>query len=261
MRTIRTTGAIALVALSIWPAVVGAHETGATAQSHDPTVPFAVAIGLSTLLSVAIGLGAVRYYRSATRTANSTHGSTARLEMPALLLVLGLVALLSAAAQQPVAAVGAAILGGTLAWVARAGGVSPHDGCADAAFGAILLHRTVEGILVAGVYAASAALGLLGLAFLTVHAVGETVAIGGLYAPVGRGWGIASVVAIHLGFLGGAFVGYHATGILSGPIVTVSLASVGGVLLVTGATEFASTLRRRRLEIAPDPHPEPSRSR
>ncbi|TYL39213.1 hypothetical protein CV102_07970 [Natronococcus pandeyae] len=256
MRPIRTTGAIALVGLSVWPAVVRAHETGATAQSPDSAVPFVVAIGVSTFLSVAVGLGAVRHYRTKLAT-DLVHGSTTRIEMTVLLFVLGLVALLSAAAQQPAAAVGAAILGGTLAWIARAGGVSPHDGCADAAFGAILLHRIVEGILVAGVYAASAALGLLGLVFLTVHAVGETVAIGGLYAPVGRGWGIASVVTIHLGFLVGAFVGYHATGILSTPIVTVFLAAVGGVLLVTGATEFASTIRRRRLEVAPDPRPEP----
>lgn len=71
------------------------------------------------------------------------------------------------------------LLGGTIAWLGRSRGVSPHDGCADAAFGAIVLLRTVEGILVAGVYAGSAALGLLGLALLAVHAIGETVAIGG----------------------------------------------------------------------------------
>lgn len=58
-----------------------------------------------------------------------------------------------------------------------------HMGCADTALGAILVHRTVEVILVASIYAASVAFGLVGLTVLTTHAIAETIAIGGLYSP------------------------------------------------------------------------------
>ncbi|WP_265108073.1 hypothetical protein [Halosolutus halophilus] len=251
--------AIALVALSIGPAVASAHETGASAQGHGATVPFLAAIGLSTLLSVAIGLGAVRGFRSKLacdpasdpdRDHEHGDGAATRIVTSVLLILLGLLALLSVVGQYAAVAIGGGLLGGTVAWAGRARGVSPHDGCADAAFGAIALHRSVEGVLVAGVYVASAALGLVGLAVLTVHAIGETVAIGGLYAPVGRGWAIGSVTGVNLGFLAGALVGRYLIGVVSPPIATVVLAGVGGVLLVTGITELrASTLRRgRRLD-------------
>lgn len=256
MRVGRATAVAALWVLSTWPAVVGAHGTEAGAQGQASTVPFAAAIGVSTVLSVTIGLGAAWYYRSRL-AADSGHGSGPRVEVTVLLVVLGVVALLSAVTQQPAVAVAGAALGGSIAWVDRTGGVSAHGGCADAAFGAILLHRTVEGVLVAGVYAASAAFGLIGLALLTGHAVGETVAIAGLYAAVGRGWVIASVVAIHLGFLVGSLTGYYVTGLLSAPVETIVLAGVGAVLLVAGATEVASARRRRRLEVSPNPRSEP----
>lgn len=257
MRASRTTIAIVLlVALSIWPVVASAHDAGASAQSHETTVPFLVAIAMSTVLSVAIGLITVRRYRSALAT-DLGHGSVTRVGMATLLFVLGLLALLSAAGQQVPIAIGGVVLGGTVAWLGRHHGVSPHDGCADAAFGAIVLHRTVEGILIAGVYAASAALGLVGLGLLTAHAIGETVAIGGLYAPVGWTWGVTSVVAIHLAFLVGTLVGYSVTGVLSPAIVTALLATVGGVLLATGAIELriSTTWNRRRLE-GSTPEPE-----
>ncbi|MFC4543434.1 hypothetical protein ACFO5R_16000 [Halosolutus amylolyticus] len=263
--------AIALVALSIGPAVASAHETGASAQGHEATVPFLAAIGLSTLLSVAIGLGAVRGFRSklasdpasgsdsdpADPDRDHEHGDGAatRIVTSVLLILLGLLALLSVVGQYAAVAIGGVLLGGAVAWAGRARGVSPHDGCADAAFGAIALHRSVEGVLVAGVYVASAALGLVGLAVLTVHAIGETVAIGGLYAPVGRGWAIGSVTGVNLGFLAGALVGRYLIDVVSPPIATVVLAGVGGVLLVTGIIELrASTHRRRRLN-GPTPGP------
>ncbi|MFU8866348.1 hypothetical protein [Natronococcus sp.] len=92
---------------------------------------------------------------------------------------------------------------------------------------------------------------------LTGHAVGETVAVAGLYAAVGHGWVLASVVAIHLAFLVGSLGGYYVTGLLSAPVETIVLAGVGGVLLVAGATGFGSAIRRRRLEVPPNPRSEP----
>jgi len=244
--------ATALVALASWPAAVSAHGTGAETAAtgaHGPAIPFVVAIGFSALLGVAVGLGSVSHYRANPAVADA-HSATTRREVTVLVIVLGLVALLSGVTQQWLLAIGGGLLGGGLAWVGRTHGVSPHAGCADAAFGAILTHRVVEGILVAGIYTANASFGLLALVFLTVHAIAETVAVGGLYAPVSRRWGVASVVAVQFGFVAGAVGGIVLVAGLTPPVTTLLLAGVGGALLVTGTTEFrmAAMGRRHRLE-------------
>ncbi|PCR91114.1 hypothetical protein [Natrinema ejinorense] len=242
--------ATALVAIPVWivagwPVPVSAHDVGTHAGSQEPAVPFVVAIGLSVVLSVAFGLGIVSYYRSALGSAGH-NGVGTRREVAVLVVVLGLVALLAALTQASLLTIGAGILGGVIAWVGRTRGLSPHAGCADAALGAILAHRVVEGILIAGIYATTTSFGVLALALLTGHAIAETAAVGGLYAPVGRGWGIASVVAVQLGFVAGAVGGGVLAGGLSPPVVTALLASVGGLLFVAGATEFRVVTVRNR---------------
>ncbi|MFA9416554.1 hypothetical protein [Natrinema sp. HArc-T2] len=244
--------AAAFVALAVWPVTVSAHGAGAETAAtggHEPAVPFAIAIGLSVLLGVAVGLGTVSRYRIDPAAAD-IHDVTTRREVTALVIVLGLAALLSGLTQQWLLAIGGGLLGGAVAWVGRGHGVSPHAGCADAALGAILTHRVVEGILIAGIYATSASFGLVALAVLTVHALAETVAVGGLYAPVSRSWGVASVLAVQFGFLAGAVGGSVLVAGLTPPVATLLLAGVGGALLVTGTTEFrvAAMGQRHRLE-------------
>ncbi|WP_254524705.1 hypothetical protein [Natrinema caseinilyticum] len=247
MRVNRTVAA-ALVALSLWPSIVSAHGVETHAGSQIPGVPFVVAIGASALLGVAFGLGSVSHYRTSSAVADH-HGATGP-EVVVLVIVLGVAAFTTALTQGWIPAVGGGAFGAALALAGRTRGVSPHAGCADAALGAVLTHRVVEGILVASIYATNASIGLFALALLTVHAIAETVAVGGLYAPVSRSWGIASVVAVQVGFVAGAVVGATLVGGLSPPIVTILLASVGGVLFVAGATEFhvAAIRRRKRLE-------------
>ncbi|MDS0478512.1 hypothetical protein [Natrinema sp. 1APR25-10V2] len=237
--------ATALVGLSLWSVSVSAHGTGAHAGSQGsagPVIPFAVAIGLSALLGLTFGLGAVSRYRSDS-TVGSARGAT-RTEVTALLIVLGLAALFAALSRDVLPTIGGGTLGAALALAARTRGVSPHAGCADAALGAILTHRVVEGALIAGIYATSVSFGLMALALLTVHAVAESVAVGGLYGPVGRNWGVASVVAVQSAFVVGAVGGGLLLGFLTPTIVTVLLASVGGVLFLAGTTEIRSVASR-----------------
>lgn len=248
MRVNRTVPA-ALVALSLWPGIVSAHGVEANAGSQTPAVPFIMAIGFSALLGVAFGLGSVSHYRTPSAVADP-HGATTGPEVLVLVIVLGVATFTTALTQGWIPAIGGGTLGAALALAGRTRGVSPHAGCADAALGAVLTHRVVEGILIAGIYATNASIGLFALTLLTVHAIAETVAVGGLYAPVSRSWGVASVVAIQVGFVAGAVVGATLVGSLSPPIVTVLLASVGGVLFVAGATELrvAAIRNRKRLE-------------
>lgn len=217
-----------------WSTVVAGHETGATTGTHEPSIPFMAVIGVS--VGVSLLIGAVAVVRWQQYSGRQSHPRS-HWAVPVLLLVLGVVALLAAVTQHWPLAVGGGLVGGMVAWVGRDHAMSPNDGCADAALGAVVAHRTVEGAVVASIYAASAALGIVGLAVLTLHAGAETAAVGGLYAPLGRRWAAATVVAVQLAFVGGALAG----GLLAGLLATVSvplLAAVGGVLLVAGGTEF-----------------------
>ena len=238
--------AVALVVISFWSTVVAAHEPNANTTIGEHAVPFVAAIGISATIGLSIGLLAVLRCRRQCTDAHPDHGPVSRLDVTALLVVLGMVALLSALTQQWSLALVGGVVGGVLTWLGRDHGVSPHGGCADVALGAILAHRTVEGALVASIYAASAALGLLGITLLTVHMLAETIAVGGLYAPVSRWWGIGSVVAVQLGFVGGAIAGSFLTGVLSAAVTTTLLAAIGGVLFVAGITEFRMIFANRR---------------
>lgn len=233
-----------LVALFAWPVVGSAHDAAGDAGTHALPVPFVAAIGFSALISVAIGLYAVARWQP-NRTVERGHDLLTPTGVPIVVMVLGLVALASSVVQLWALAVVGGTVGGVIAWSSRAHGVSPHDGCADAALGAILVHRATEGAIIASVYAASAALGLVGLAVLTGHAIAETVAVGGLYAPISRGWGTASVIVTQLSFLAGALFGNFLVTGLSTAIVVILLASVGGILFVTGVTELLARREQR----------------
>ncbi|WP_226007985.1 hypothetical protein [Natrinema salinisoli] len=222
-----------LVALFAWPMVVSAHGAAGDAGAHGLTVPFVVVVGFSALVSAAIGLHTVARWQP-----NRTVERGRDLLTPIVVIAVGLVTFASSVTQLWALSVVGGMVGGTIAWNSRARGISPHDGCADVAFGAILVHRATEGAIIASVYAASAALGLIGLTILTGHAIAETVAVGGLYAPVSRGWGTASVIATQLSFIAGALFGNFLVTGLSTAMVAILLASVGGVLFVTGVTEL-----------------------
>ncbi len=251
VRIPRTAIAVAIVALCIAlrPTIVGAHEVGAKGWSFDPAVGFLAAIGFSATLCGAFGLATVVRFGRTHDVGRDHHPSTGAW-VTVLVAVLGALALLSAVGQRGyLLTIGAGLTGGAIAWIVRTRGVSPHEGCADAALGAILTHRAIEGAVVASIYAASAALGALGLGLLTLHAIAETVAVGGLYAPVSKSWAIGSVVALQLAFVAGALLGEHVADLLSSAIVTALLAGVGGALLVAGTIEFRGAVR--------NPHPRP----
>jgi zinc transporter ZupT len=109
--------------------------------------------------------------------------------------------------------------------------------CADAALGAVTLHRGLEGVVLATVYAADAALGLAGALVVAGHAAAETAAVGSLYVPAGRRYALAGVLVVQTGFVAGVAAGW---GVVAGVPSTAEaglLALVGGVLLAAGTRE------------------------
>jgi uncharacterized membrane protein (UPF0136 family) len=212
---------VALLGTTLLSAPAAAHGTAGTAVGLDFPAVVAVSIAAS-LLGGGLVLATVdRLPRS-------------RGAVPVLLLALGGLSVALALDGAPVraalgvgAGVGAVVL-------ARGHAITDCGTCADAALGAVTLHRGLEGVVLATVYAADAALGLLGAAVLAVHAAAETAAVGSLYASTRR-HAVAAVCLVQLGFVGGGVVGWGAVDAVPPGVETGLLALVGGALLAVGA--------------------------
>ncbi|MFC7173513.1 hypothetical protein ACFQL0_09400 [Haloplanus litoreus] len=176
------------------------------------------------------------------RPATSIH----RVAVPLLVLALGGTALALALTRSTGTALAGTLVGASVVYLARDAAVTDCGVCADAALGAVTLHRGLEGAVLATVYAADAALGLVGALVVAVHAAAETAAVGSLYAPAGRRYAVAAVVAVQAGFVVGVAAGWVVVDGVPPTAEAGLLALVGGVLLAVGGREA----RRRHVASA-----------
>ena len=165
--------------------------------------------------------------------------------VPLLFLALGGLAVALALDGTPVVAGFGLAAGVGVVYVARDAAVTDCGACADAALGAVTLHRGLEGAVLATVYATDAALGLVGAAVLAADADVETAAVGSLYAAV-RFRALVAVCLLQVGFVGGVAVGWGVVDAVSPAAEAGLLALVGGVLLAVGAREGYSRYAERR---------------
>lgn len=170
--------------------------------------------------------------------------SMGRAALPVLVFALGAAALALAVTRAAAVTLVGLAAGVGVVYFARDAAITDCGTCADAALGAVTLHRGLEGVVLTTIYAADAALGLAGALIVAGHAATETAAVGSLYATAGRRYALAAVLVVQLGFVVGVVAG-------SGFVVGVSrtaeagmLALVGGVLLAVGTREG------RRLHVA-----------
>jgi hypothetical protein len=223
-----------------------------TVAAHDrPVATGEGALSLGSLVVLAVGLsllagGAVTRYVS-------DRGRTALLRaVGVLLVVLGGSAVAVAVTDRVVVGGVAAVVGTGLAL--GVGHRRGHDGCADATLGAVLLHRCLEGALLATAATAGLVVGLVGAVVFAGHAAAETCAVGGLYATGGWRRGVLAVGLVQAAFVGGALGGEAVLATLS-PTLRVGLVGlVGGVLLAVGLVE-SSTARSASPVAAPEHTP------
>jgi hypothetical protein len=157
--------------------------------------------------------------------------------VPLLVASLGVAALALAATRATAATFVGLAAGIGAVYLGRDAAITDCGACADAALGAVTLHRGLEGVVLATVYAADAAIGLAGAAVVAVHAAAETAAVGSMYAAAGRRYALAAVLVVQAGFVVGVAVGW---GVVDGvsPVAEAGLlALVGGVLLAVGTRE------------------------
>jgi hypothetical protein len=214
---------------------------GLRAASTGVAFPLVVAgvVGLS------LGGGALVLVASA--RADCPSAAVHRVAVPLLVLALGGAALALALTRSLGTALAGALVGASVVYLARGAAVTDCGVCADAALGAVTLHRGFEGAVLATVYAADAALGLVGALVIAVHATAETAAVGSLYAPAGRRYAVAAVVAVQAGFVVGVAAGWEIVGGVPPTAEAGLLALVGGVLLAVGGREA----RRRHVTATP----------
>ncbi|MFC7097485.1 hypothetical protein [Halobaculum marinum] len=226
----RAAAAVLGVALLSTPA--SAH--GASAVATGLSFPLVVAgVVLVSLLGGGVALVASGRRSWSTRLARVS----GRAGLPALVFALGAAALALAVTRAAAATVVGLSVGVSAVFLARGAGVTDCGACADAALGAVTLHRGLEGVVLATVYAADAALGLAGALVVAGHAAAETAAVGALYATAGRRYALATVLVVQAGFVVGVAAGWGVVGSVS-PITEAGLlALVGGVLLAVATRE------------------------
>jgi hypothetical protein len=163
--------------------------------------------------------------------------SIGRAALPALVFALGAAALTLAVTRAAAAALVGLGAGVGTVYLAREAAITDCGTCADATLGAVTLHRGLEGIVLATIYAADAALGLAGALVVAGHAAAETAAVGSLYATAGRRYALAAVLVVQTGFLVGVAAGWGVAIGVSATAEAGLLALVGGVLLAVGSRE------------------------
>lgn len=220
----RTAAAAVGVALLSMPA--SAH--GVTAVSTGLSFPLVVA-GIVLVSLLGGGFVLIAYGR--------LPWSMGRAVLPILVFALGAAALALAVTRAAPATLVGLVVGVGGIYFARDAAITDCGTCADAALSAVTLHRGLEGVVLATIYAADAALGLAGALVVAGHATAETAAVGSLYATAGRRYAIAAVLVVQIGFVVGVAAGW---GVGSGVSPTAEaglLALVGGVLLTVGTRE------------------------
>lgn len=160
-----------------------------------------------------------------------------RWVLPLSVVALGGAALALAATRAATMAVAGTVVGCGVVYVARDAAITACGACADAALGAVTLHRGFEGVVLATVYAADAALGLAGAGLVAGHAAAETAAVGSLYAAAGRRYALGAVGVVQAGFVVGVVLGWGVVDAVPAAVQAGLLALVGGVLLAVGTRE------------------------
>lgn len=251
----RSVGQKVCLSLSIGAAVVvassmtaRAHEVGHAVLGHgDTTATFLVVVGLPVVAGLIGGMMAVRYCsRKRSGPADRLSGGVIGL----LLVGLGVSSLLSAIVGHVWLSAAGVIVGAATALSVEISETSSRPGCgnhAELTLGTISFHRLLEGVVIGTLYAADAAVGLVGTVVLAGHATLETAAVSGLYAGTQQRISVVGAVGlVQVGYLVGAIAGLGVAVVTPFPAKTFALAVVGGVLIVVGVgkTERSITAGR-----------------
>lgn len=237
-------GAAAVVASSM---TARAHGVGhAVHGPGDDTATFLIVLGLPVVAGLLGGLVAVQYCgRRRPVRPDSLSGGVVGL----LITGLGVASLLAVGGQLWLSVAGA-IVGAATARSFENGETGSRPGCgthAGLTLGTISVHRLFEGVIIGTLYAADAAVGLVGAVVLAGHASLETAAVGGLYAGMQPRISVVGTVGlVQACYLVGTVAGLGVAVAVPPSARTFALAVMAGVLLVVGAGETQRSITAGR---------------
>lgn len=211
---------------TVTPVVAHDHPVSVGGPTTSAGVVVLLAVGVSLLG----GVGIARW--------RSFHG--VRLPprfLGVVLALLGGAAVVTGLTESLVLASGGVVAGvGVAAWATHSRGHAPAEGCADATLGAVLLHRVVEGVVVATAVATGTVFGVVGALAFAVHAAAETCAVSGLYATRDPRRALVATVLVQVAFVAGALLGVVVLSALPAVVRVGVVGFAGGVLLAIGVT-------------------------
>lgn len=227
MHTARRFGLGTLVLLGFLSVVTPlsrAHGAAGTGSGHD--IAFGLVVGSTVALGFLGGAIVLRWRPSV------GGGRQSMIAVALLLVILGGWAAVRAIDLNPALAISIVTAGAIAVWVLRNRVVGHHPVTGQAALGVVVLHRIVEGPLLATLYSADVGVGIVAALVIASHTAAETGAVAGLWAAGRWRWAVVSV--IQLAFVAGTLGGAYATR-LTGPLSTVTvLALFGGVMIAAG---------------------------
>lgn len=238
----RLLGLTALVWLAVVP--VQAHEFESSAGT---VVPIAAVLFLSVGVATVGGLWALVGSTRLTTLAPTTRRRLSTV-FGVVLIGLGISVLLPIVVTNPMVALVGVVAGGVMGWWLPHGPHATGEGVvrrATAVSGALTIHRVVEGIALAAVYAASEALGVVAVLLFTLHTTVETAAVGVEYGSSGRrSRGVAAILLMQAAFVLSVVGALFAAGALPAVVHGLVLTGIAGLLIVVGGHDVRGHLVR-----------------
>lgn len=229
-----------LRAVILFVGFVGVTSGHVRAHLPSPGVTWG-AVAFPVALGVSAGLGALGGLIVA---AGWSQNHELSIDQPSKILgmalvVIGLLLLVPIVSTRPIVSVGGLVFGGV------AGTVLPGHQTSDpevvpttATFGALAVHRVIEGAALATAYGTGALVGTVTAGILTLHMFLETAIVAGLYREANHPTrGVVAILLMQTGFvLAASTVLVTAIAVTSVARITVT-AAVAGLLLFLGGHE------------------------
>jgi zinc transporter ZupT len=226
-----TTALVGSLSLAL-AGVAGGHGEGTQVAGGVAVDPTSVVVGTAAVCLLG-GIATVYWWPPIFEGSVPTHSL-----LGGLLVVLGGSVVLPALVARPAPALVGVLAAGLLVRGVQGRSADTRHRRADVAASAVLSHRVLEGLLVAGIYAADSAVGLVGALVLTGHALVETVVVGRAYAETSVVRALLAVFLLQVGYVagasGGTYLAMHVPPVLSETLVALT----GGVLVGVGLVEL-----------------------
>jgi len=196
-------------------------------------------VGLPVVVLLPVGAGVVggvlaRWARAGSRS-RGRRPRLGRLDGPLVLVLAGTILVAAVAGDPALGLTGAIGAVGAVGLAKRHGlpGDSPH---ADLTLVGLCGHRVLEGLAIASLYSAGAAVGLVGVVVVAGHSALETAVVGG-WPSSSRGRAIVGSGLVQLAYLGGAGLGIVVGETLPTTVRIPTMGLLGGVLVLVGLGE------------------------